>query len=366
MLVTKKALLALEDGTLWPGRAFGASGETTGEIVFNTGMTGYGEILTDPSYHRQLVVLAAPHIGNYGVVLEDEESDRVWAAGLVIRALSPVVTNWRPAGDLHSYLSERGVVAITEVETRALVSHIRRYGAQRAALSSTDTDPERLVAAARAAPDMNGLDLATEVSCAEAYHWPADGGNGRFHVVVYDFGVKRNILRQLAQRGCRLTVVPATTTAEATLALRPDGVLLANGPGDPAAADYAINATRQLLGRKPIFGICMGHQILGLALGGRTYKLKFGHRGANQPVRDASGRVQISSHNHGFAVDATSLPPGVTITHTNLNDGCCEGLVAAEQQAFSVQYHPESAPGPHDSTALFDRFLALMADAAGD
>ncbi|MDT8305313.1 MAG: glutamine-hydrolyzing carbamoyl-phosphate synthase small subunit [Anaerolineae bacterium] len=374
--MTTSALLALEDGTLWPGQGFGAVGDATGEIVFNTSLTGYQEILTDPSYHGQLITMTMPHIGNSGVTPEDEESDRVWAAGLVVRSISPLASNWRARQSLPDYLAERGVVAMTDADTRALVRHIRTHGAMRAALSSADPDPERLLAAARNTRDMTGLDLVSEVTCAEPYRWTEgqgwwrpDGGapdarpgpKAAFHVVAYDYGVKRNILRLLAARGCRMTVVPATTPAAEVLALEPDGIFLSNGPGDPAAVTYAISAVRELLGKKPLFGICLGHQILALALGATTYKLKFGHRGGNQPVQVvASGAVQISSHNHGFAVDATTLPAGTSVSHVNLNDRCCEGLIALEHHAFSVQYHPESAPGPHDSDQLFDRFIEMM------
>jgi carbamoyl-phosphate synthase small subunit len=358
----RAALLVLEDGTLWQGQGFGAAAEAVGEIVFNTSLNGYQEIVTDPSYHGQIVTLSAPHIGNYGVTPEDDESDRVWAASLVIRSLSPVVSNWRSRQSLADYLAERHIPAISEVETRALVRHIRSYGAMRAAVSTSDPEPERLLALARAAPEMNGLDLARAVTCAAPYTWPCAANSGReYHVVAYDFGIKRNILRMLAARGCRITVVPASTPAADVLALNPDGIFLSNGPGDPAAVSYAVAAVRQLLGRKPLFGICLGHQILALALGARTYKLKFGHRGGNQPVQVIeSGAVQISSHNHGFAVAADTLPPGVTVTHVNLNDNCCEGLAAPDHIAFSVQYHPESSPGPHDSAELFDRFVLLM------
>ncbi len=366
------ALLALADGTLWPGVAFGARGERTGEVVFNTSLTGYQEILTDPSYHGQIVVMSQPHIGNYGTNPEDDESARAWAAGLVVRAASPTVSNWRANSTLDDYLRERGVPGLTEVDTRALIRHIRDHGAQNAALSSTHPDPAHVIALARSAPDMNGLDLAREVTCAEPYHWAAGDGLGfqadrhtnagrSYHVVAYDYGLKRNILRLLAAHGCRVTVVPATTTAEEVLALAPDGVFLSNGPGDPAAVDYGIAAVRALLGRVPIFGICLGHQILGLALGGETYKLKFGHRGGNQPVQHLpTGRVEISSHNHGFAVRAENLPEGVEVTHRNLNDGCVEGLRAPALRAFGVQYHPEAAPGPHDARYLFDSFIELM------
>jgi carbamoyl-phosphate synthase small subunit len=366
------ALLVLEDGSAWPGYGFGARGDTTGEIVFNTSITGYQEILTDPSYHGQIITMTMPHIGNYGVTPEDDESDRVWAAGFVVRKLSPIVSNWRSRQSLPDYLAEREIVGITDVDTRALVRHIRTHGAMRAALSTSDPNPERLVALARAARDMNGLDLACEVTCTEPYHW-SEGlewwqpdrqskvVDHQYHVVAYDFGVKRNMLRLLASRGCRITVVPAATPATDVLAMNPDGIFLSNGPGDPAACTYAVDAVKTLLGKKPIFGICLGHQILGLALGAKTYKLKFGHRGGNQPVQVvASGAVQISSHNHGFAVDASTLPDGVTMSHVNLNDDCCEGLDVPAQQAFSVQYHPESSPGPHDSDELFDKFIAMM------
>lgn len=372
-MAEKPALLALEDGTTWPGISFGATGTTTGEIVFNTSITGYQEILTDPSYHGQIVTMTQPHIGNYGCSPEDDESSQVWASGFVVRSLSPVVSNWRARQSLPDYLAERGVVGITNVNTRALVRHIRTYGAMRAALSSETTDADELVALACASRDMNGLDLAKEVTCPEAYHWTEPGNwwqpdNGRltairpiYRVVAYDFGVKRNMLRLLAARGCQLTVVPATTPAEDVLAMNPDGIFLSNGPGDPAACTYAVESVRDLLGKKPIFGICLGHQILGLALGADTYKLKFGHRGGNQPVQVAAhGGVQISSHNHGFAVDASTLPDGVINSHINLNDDCCEGIDAPAYNAFSVQYHPESSPGPHDSDELFDKFVAMM------
>lgn len=382
--VHSEGLLVLEDGTTWPGSGFGAPRETTGEIVFNTGMTGYPEILTDPSYHAQIITMTMPHIGNYGVAPEDLESDRIWAAGLVVRALSPVVSNWRARQTLPEFLSVHGIPGLSGVDTRALVRHIRTHGAMRAALAVAEPgapapDPERLLALARSARDMNGLDLAGEVTCREPYRWteahdwwrppgtavqPGATVDPPTHVVAYDFGIKRNILRLLAAHGCEITVVPATTTAAGALALEPDGIFLSNGPGDPAAVTYAVEAVRALLGRKPVFGICLGHQLLALALGAGTYKLKFGHRGSNQPVQVcAGGAVQISSHNHGFAVDAGTLPGEATLTHVNLNDDCCEGLAVPAQAAFSVQYHPESAPGPHDSDALFARFVRLMAAA---
>jgi carbamoyl-phosphate synthase small subunit len=335
-----------------------------GEVVFNTSLTGYQEILTDPSYCGQIVTFSQPHIGNYGVAEDDDESAQVWAAGLIVRSASPVASSWRANESLDEYLSQRGVVGLTEIETRALIRHIRQHGAQNGAMSSADPDPVRLVAAARAAPSMLGLDLTGAVTCPEPYGWPADTGGGSgstLHVVAYDYGLKRNILRRLAAEHCRVTVVPAATAAAEVLAMRPDGVFLSNGPGDPAAATEAIDSLRGLLGRVPVFGICLGHQLLALALGGETYKLKFGHRGGNQPVKNlATGRVEISSHNHGFAVHAESLPAGVQVTHLNLNDGCVEGLAAPEQRAFSVQYHPEAAPGPHDSRYLFADFVRLM------
>ncbi|MCS6773814.1 MAG: glutamine-hydrolyzing carbamoyl-phosphate synthase small subunit [Thermoflexales bacterium] len=368
------ALLALEDGSTWRGFAFGAVGETTGEVVFNTCMTGYQEVLTDPSYYGQIVVMTAPQIGNVGVNPEDEESDRVWVSGFVVRELSAITSNYRSRQTLAEYLAERGVVGMTGVSTRALVRHIRDKGAMRGAISALDPDPQRLIEQARSSRDMNGADLAREVTCVEPYRW-TQGVDGQWypdrafshpeltaqspHVVVYDFGVKRNILRLLVSRGCRVTVVPATTPADEVLAMQPDGVMLSNGPGDPAACTYAIGATRHLLGKVPLFGICLGHQILGLALGGQTYKMKFGHRGGNQPVL-ANGRVEISSHNHGFAVHADSLPSEVEVTHVNLNDGCVEGLRVPALHAFSVQYHPEASPGPHDADKLFDEFVQAV------
>jgi len=365
------ALLVLEDGTLWPGFGFGHLGETTGEVVFNTSMTGYQEVITDPSYYGQIVVMTAPQIGNVGTNPDDDESHRAWVAGFVVRDLSPIVSNYRSRQPLDEYLAERGVVGVTGLSTRALVKHIREKGAMRGAISTVNLDPDRLLAMARASRDMNGADLAREVTCDEPYRWTSGvdpqwyvGLPARSsaptpeqpHIVAYDFGIKRNILRLLTSRGCRVTVVPATTPADEVLALQPDGVFLSNGPGDPAACTYAIEATRQLLGRVPLFGICLGHQILGLALGGRTYKMKFGHRGGNQPVL-AGGHVEISSHNHGFAVRAESLPADVEVTHVNLNDGCVEGLRVPRLRAFGVQYHPEASPGPHDAIHLFDEFV---------
>ncbi len=367
------ALLALEDGTTWPGQGFGKIGETTGEVVFNTSMTGYQEILTDPSYHGQIVTMTAPQIGNTGTTPEDDESDRAWAAGFVIRELSPLASNYRNRMPLDEYLKAREIVGIMGVSTRALVKHIRTAGAMRGAISSTNTDAARLIEMARNSRDMNGADLAREVTCEEPYHWsePAvaewyvdDASSSAHrgatpHIIAFDFGIKRNILRLMTSRGFRVTVVPATTSVKDVRAMRPDGIFLSNGPGDPAACTYAIETTRALVGQYPVFGICLGHQILGLALGGETYKMKFGHRGGNQPVL-AHERVEISSHNHGFAVKLDTLPAGVEVTHVNLNDGCVEGLRVPAKRAFSVQYHPEASPGPHDASYLFDEFMRAV------
>jgi len=395
--VSERAILALVDGTLWPGRALGARGQTTGEVVFNTSMTGYQEILTDPSYCRQIVVMTAPHIGNTGVNAEDDESERVHVAGFAVRRASPIVSSWRACGSLDHYLRERGIVAIDGLDTRALVRHLRDQGAMHGALASDGLSDEATVQLARDAVDINTLDLVGEVTCRAPYAWvePAQpawyplwaGGDGPSqagstngtatrastaapairadapHALVYDFGVKRNTLRLLAARGCRVTVVPARTAAAEALALRPDGILLSNGPGDPARLGDVVAIVRGLVGRVPLFGICLGHQLIGHALGGTTYKLKFGHRGGNQPVRGPRGVVEISSHNHGFAVAAEGLPFGVEVTHVNLNDGCVEGLAWPAKGVFSVQYHPEAAPGPHDADPLFEAFLAAMAPA---
>jgi carbamoyl-phosphate synthase small subunit len=370
------AWLALADGSLWPAEAYGPRGRCTGEVVFNTAMTGYQEVLTDPSYCRQIVVMTAPQIGNTGVNAEDDESARVWVAGFVMRRASATVSSWRATGSLDAYLAERAVPGLTGVDTRALVRHLRDKGAQHGAIVSDGGDAEEALALARSAPDINAMDLVGEVSCAAPYTWdePADsawyplaavGGLlqpplRQHHVVVYDFGLKRNTLRLLTSHGCRVTVVPARTSAADTLSLAPDGVLLSNGPGDPATLGDIADEVRRLLGQVPVFGICLGHQILGVALGGHTYKLKFGHRGGNQPVQDEASRaVAISSHNHGYAL-AHDLPAGVDVTHMNLNDGCVEGLAAPALNAFSVQYHPEAAPGPHDAGDLFERFVRAM------
>lgn len=377
MGTNRSARLALEDGTIFTGQAFGADGTRLGEVVFNTSMTGYQEIITDPSYAGQIVVMTAPQIGNTGINLEDVESRRPFLSGFVVRALSPTVSNWRAGGTLADWLAAAGIVGISEVDTRALTRRLRDDGAQRGIIS---TDPslsdEELVARARAWLGLVGVDLVREVTCEAPFHWeePSDeawittpretspGDGGVFHVVAYDFGMKYNILRRLTSHGCRVTVVPATTPAEDVLAMAPDGIFLSNGPGDPAAVTYAIATTRRFLETGiPVFGICLGHQILGLALGAETYKLKFGHHGGNQPVKHLpTGPVEISAHNHNFAVDSATLPPEVELTHVNLNDQCCEGLRHTVLPAFSVQYHPEAAPGPHDADYLFREFVRMM------
>ena len=370
------ALLALADGTLFRGRAIGADGTTVGEVVFNTAMTGYQEILTDPSYAGQLVTLTYPHIGNVGVNAEDAESRRIYAAGLVVRDVPALASSWRAERDLTAYLREAGVVGIADLDTRKLTRLLREKGAQNGCIvAGADVDDAaaaRAVAAARAAPSMAGQDLASVVSCTAPYEWTAStwalsGGYhpmdaARFHVVAYDFGVKHNILRMLAERGCRLTVVPARTPARDVTALKPDGVFLSNGPGDPEPCGYAIAAIRELIAHGlPVFGICLGHQLLGLAAGGRTLKMKFGHHGANHPVLDRdTGQVLITSQNHGFAVDAGSLPANVRVTHVSLFDGSLQGMAWTDRPVFCFQGHPEASPGPHDVGYLFDRFVALM------
>ena len=368
----------LEDGSIFRGKAVGASGSAVGEVVFNTAMTGYQEILTDPSYARQIVTLTYPHIGNTGVNAEDVESARVWAAGLVIRDCPRQHASWRAEQALPDYLASAGVVAIADVDTRRLTRLIRTKGALSGCIvTGAEADAERALAEARAFPGLAGMDLAKVVSCAEIAQWreaawslgtgyPRTDGRGP-HVVAYDFGVKRNILRLLAQRECRVTVVPARTPASEALALRPDGVFLSNGPGDPDPCRYAIDATRAFLDAKvPTFGICLGHQILALAAGGKTVKMPFGHHGANHPVQDlASGAVLITSQNHGFAVDGDSLPNTVEITHRSLFDGTVQGIRCVDAPAFGFQGHPEASPGPRDCGHLFDRFVALMKQRAG-
>ena len=359
--VPRPAWLVLEDGTAFRGRAVGADGEVFGEAVFNTSMTGYQEILTDPSYKGQLVCMTYPHIGNYGVNDEDVESRQPWAEALIIRELSPVASNFRAQMALDAYLAQHGVVAIDGIDTRALTLKLRREGAMNGGVSTTERDPERLLARVRSTRSMAGADLVKEVTCAEPFEWAAQGEK-RFHVAAIDYGVKFNILRQLASLGCHVTVVPATMPASEILAMKPDGIVLSNGPGDPAAVTYAIETIQRLIGRAPILGICLGHQLLGLAFKGDTYKLKFGHHGGNHPVKDlASGKVEITAQNHGFAVNIDSIPDKrVELTHVNLNDSAVEGMRHQELPIFSLQYHPESSPGPHDSRHLFQRFLEMI------
>lgn len=368
------AILALEDGTVFEGKSFGARKESFGEVVFNTAITGYQEIFTDPSYSGQIVVLTYPQIGNYGANEYDMEAGKPHIEGLVVREFSPVASNWRSEETAREFLEESGVPVIAEIDTRSLVRHLRSRGVMRGVLSPAGGDPKHLIDRARAIPSMTGLDLATKVSTAKSYDWsrPVEpcspshlldpAGEPNCRVIAYDFGIKRNILRRLVQSGCQVTVVPATTTAEDVLALKPDGIFLSNGPGDPEPLEFQIAQTRKLIGKTPIFGICLGQQVLGLALGGRTYKLKFGHRGANHPVLNkVTGRVEITSHNHGFAVDPDSLKQSdVEVTHINLNDETLEGFRHRSEPVFSVQYHPEAAPGPHDSHYLFDDFTRLM------
>jgi carbamoyl-phosphate synthase small subunit len=358
------AWLVLEDGTAFRGRAVGAEGETFGEAVFNTSMTGYQEVLTDPSYKGQIVCMTYPHIGNYGVNDEDAESRRTWVEGFIMRELSPVASNFRSQEPLDAYLKRRGVVAIDGVDTRALTLKLRQQGSMRCGVSTTEADPARLLQRVRSAPGIVGADLVTQVTCEQAYEWPAGSAApaAGLHIAVLDFGVKYNILRELAGLGCRVSVMPAQSTAADVLARKPDGVVLSNGPGDPAAVTYAVQAIRGLMGHVPMLGICLGHQLLGLAYGGETFKLKFGHHGGNHPVQDTgTGKVEITTQNHNFAVRVDTIPGGkVALTHKNLNDGTVEGMRHSELPIFSLQYHPEAAPGPHDARYLFQRFLDLV------
>jgi len=361
------AMLALEDGTLFEGQSFGRAGEITGEVVFNTALCGYQEVLTDPSYAGQIVTMTYPHIGNYGVNREDVESARPQVAGFVVREVSTVASSWRASGELHRYLDEAGVVGISEIDTRALTRHLRTHGAKRGIISTLSRDGAALVERARGSRSMIGLDLAREVTCPEPYRLEAGAGPTTvpYRVVAYDFGMKQNILRMLTAAGCDVTVVPATTSGADTLALKPDGVFLSNGPGDPEPCDYAVEASRKIMdARVPVFGICLGHQILGLACGGKTFKLKFGHRGANHPVKNlATGHVEVTSQNHGFSVDPALFErPEFILTHVNLNDQTLEGFRHKREPVFCVQYHPEAAPGPHDSHYLFDDFVQMMAN----
>jgi carbamoyl-phosphate synthase small subunit len=370
------AILALEDGTVFEGRSFGAPAERSGEVVFNTALTGYQEVFTDPSYSGQIVILTNPQIGNYGTSADDNESKRPYIEGLVVREFSSVTSNWRSDEGARAFLENSQIPVVSDLDTRALVRHLRSRGVMRGVLSAIESSGEKLVEKARAIPSMAGLDLASRVSTATSYEWIksvepcspseviAPDAEQRFHVVAYDFGIKHNILRRLVHSGCKVTVVPAATSSDDVLALKPDGVFLSNGPGDPEPLETQVVNVRRLIGKTPVFGICLGHQILGLAVGGKTYKLKFGHRGANHPVLNkVTGRVEITSHNHGFAVDPDSLNPSdVDITHVNLNDHTLEGFRHRREPAFCVQYHPEAAPGPHDSHYLFGDFVKMMAE----
>ena len=370
----KEAILALEDGTWFTGAAAGADGEARGEVVFNTSMTGYQEVLTDPSYSGQIVTMTCPEIGNYGVSPEDVESRVPQVAGFIVREESPIASNWRSEGTLRDYLVANRIVAISDIDTRALTRKLRSGGVMRGVIMTGKAlDPAALVTRARSLPAMEGSDLVRAVTCQEAFDWPQEDpdefgiaivrrSKRRLKVAAYDFGMKWNILRRLSAHGCDVRVYPATTPAAELLAAKPDGVFLSNGPGDPAPLTYAIENAKMLIASNvPTFGICLGHQILGLAMGGETFKLKFGHRGANHPVKKIeTGKVEITSQNHGFAVDPTSLPEDVAVTHVNLYDGTVEGLRHAHKPVFCVQYHPEASPGPHDADYLFDDFLELI------
>jgi carbamoyl-phosphate synthase small subunit len=372
-----QAILALEDGRLFRGKAFGAITERVGEVVFNTSLTGYQEIFTDPSYAGQIVVLTNPHIGNYGTSPSDAESARPYIEGLVVREFSPVSSNWRSTEVADEYLERNGVPVIAEIDTRAVVRHLRAHGCLRGVISTAVDDRDALVAKARAHKKMDGTDLASVVTTREKYEWDASepknetgdkllpvadaGAKDTLHVVAYDFGIKQNILRMLTRENCRVTVVPAKTSAADVMAMAPDGVFFSNGPGDPEPLEYAVDTVRELQGQVPMFGICLGHQIFGLALGGKTYKLKFGHHGGNHPIKNLeTGKVEITAQNHNYNVDPESLPADVERTHTNLNDDTLAGLRHKTDPMFSVQYHPEASPGPHDSHYLFKDFRKMM------
>ncbi|WP_136806613.1 glutamine-hydrolyzing carbamoyl-phosphate synthase small subunit [Desulfosediminicola flagellatus] len=372
-----KALIALEDGTIFEGQSFTGEGEAIGEIVFNTSMSGYQEVLTDPSYTGQLVTMTYPLIGNYGVNPDDMESSKVHPMAFLVKEYNPIPSNYRSTQSLADFLIEHGILGVQGFDTRALVKHIRTVGAMKCIVSTKDTDPESLVKRAKEWTGLVGQDMVKRVTCTEPYGWadnqPVPGSDfstakcdaeNPLNVVAFDFGLKYNQLRELTARGCNVQVVPATTDAETVLAMNPDGIFLSNGPGDPEGVEGVVDTLKTLLGKKPIFGICLGHQMLSLAYGGSTYKLKFGHRGGNQPVKDlTTGKVEISSQNHGFCVDMKSLSEDeVELTHINLNDNSCEGMRHKKYPAFSVQYHPEHAPGPHDSLYLFDRFINMMRD----
>jgi carbamoyl-phosphate synthase small subunit len=366
----RKAILVLEDGRTFTGASFGAEGETFGEMVFNTSMSGYQEILTDPSYAGQIVCMTYPLIGNYGVNDDDVESRQPWVEGFVVREASRIVSNWRATGSLGDYLKKNNIVGIEHIDTRALVRHIRDKGAMRAGISTVESDPKALLEKVLASPEMQNRELASSVTVEERFEYQAEkrpigsvsSEPSKFHIVAFDFGVKTNSLREFSKFGCRVTVVPADTPASDVMALKPDGIFLSNGPGDPASMKSVIEEIKKLAEtRTPMFGICLGHQLIGSAFGGETYKLRFGHRGGNQPIKDlTTGKIEIASHNHGFAVTAESLPTDVEVTHINLNDQTVAGLRHKMLPVFSVQYHPESAPGPHDSEYLFKRFVELM------
>ncbi|MBU2884128.1 glutamine-hydrolyzing carbamoyl-phosphate synthase small subunit [Psychrosphaera sp. B3R10] len=372
--MTQPALLVLEDGTTFHGTAIGADGLSVGEVVFNTSMTGYQEIITDPSYAEQIVTLTYPHIGNYGTNSEDEENDTIWAKGLVIRDLPLVASNFRSEQDLSSYLKAKNIVGIADIDTRKLTRILRDKGAQNGCIIAGEVDEEKALAAAKAFPGIKGMDLAKVVTCESIHEWTMGSwqlGKGftaladeRFHVVAYDYGVKRNILRMLVDRGCRVTVVPAQTPAADVLALNPEGIFLSNGPGDPEPCDYAVTAIKSFLETDiPIFGICLGHQLLAIASGAQTAKMKFGHHGGNHPVQDlATGKVMITAQNHGFAADEATLPATLRATHKSLFDGTLQGIHRTDKPAFSFQGHPEASPGPHDAAPLFDHFIELMTE----